>query len=452
MIIGSRLEISGFVYDDADHIRFDLQSYPTVRVRHKMESQRNIPLHINPRFNEKITVFNSMESSHWNEDEKRDNQMLFATGAEFKLEIRYVTAQLFHFDFMNDSFNCRSERDGFQITVNGKEYPKFKYRRGLAPDTISSLYSSGRVKIFQIVYESPKLIIPLKDVFWRQIGGHLRRVQSCKAGVVWGLGYDNTAWVYTGGWGGVFLKGLETSNQGINTMTDIHNYHIYENQRWNPLSGFSTTGLPTDRHMWSDVTGKHKRSKEHTKLLSMHWQWISDWLVDFHNPGGVDRDGWQYAVDFPATYHAKKQFTDYVRRRRWYRKCRLTTTGPWQEVGNSKIVDVTLQANSNEVDCSVMVWAVAANGDVLYRRGVSLSQPAVRLEKFFSTIIVFTHFHISRALDGSTWLVINHWLVLAVTRIRSGLSERMDRHTGDVESRWKIRWARSGNRWNPREG
>ncbi|KXJ78881.1 hypothetical protein RP20_CCG003236 [Aedes albopictus] len=357
MIIGSRLEISGFVYDDADHIRFDLQSYPTVRVRHKMESQRNIPLHINPRFNERITVFNSMEASHWNEDEKRDSQMLFAPGAEFKLEIR-------------------SDRDGFQITVNGKDYPKFRYRRGLAPHTISSLYSSGRVKIFQIVYESPKLIIPLKDVFWRQIGGHLRRVQSSKAGVVWGLGYDNTAWVYTGGWGGVFLKGLETSNQGINTMTDTHNYHIYENQRWNPLSGFSTTGLPTDRHMWSDVTGKHKRSKEHTKLLSMHWQWISDWLVDFHNPGGVDRDGWQYAVDFPATYHAKKQFTDYVRRRRWYRKCRLTTTGPWQEVGNSKIVDVTLQANSDEVDCSVMVWAVAANGDVLYRRGVSLSQPA----------------------------------------------------------------------------
>ncbi|XP_038118862.1 tectonin beta-propeller repeat-containing protein [Culex quinquefasciatus] len=357
MIIGSRLEISGFVYDDADHIRFDLQSHPTVRVRHKMESQRNISLHINPRFNERITVFNCMEGSHWNEDERREGRMLFATGAEFKLEIR-------------------SEADGFRITVNGQDYPKFKYRNGLAPDTIYSLYSSGRVKIFTIVYESPKLIIPLRDVFWRQIGGHLRRVQSCKAGVVWGIGYDNTAWVYTGGWGGAFLKGLETSNQGINPMTDTHNYYIYENQRWNPLSGFSTTGLPTDRHMWSDITGKHKRSKEHTKLLSMHWQWVSDWLVDFHNPGGVDRDGWQYAVDFPASYHAKKLFTDYVRRRRWYRKCRLTTNGPWQEVGNTRIVDVTLQPDSDEVDCSITVWAVAANGDVLYRRGVSQSQPA----------------------------------------------------------------------------
>ncbi|XP_055609024.1 tectonin beta-propeller repeat-containing protein [Uranotaenia lowii] len=357
MPIGSCLEISGFVCDDADQIRFDLQSHPTVQVRHKMESQRNIPLHINPRFNENITVFNSMESSSWSNDEIRDIKMLFSPGAAFKLEIR-------------------SESDGFRITVDGKDYSKFKYRKGLAPDAVYSLFSSGRVKIISITYDSPKLIISLKDVFWRQIGGHLRRVQSCRTGIVWGVGYDNTAWVYTGGWGGVFLKGLETSNQGINPMTDTHNYYIYENQRWNPLSGFSTTGLPTDRHMWSDITGKHKRSKEHTKLLSMHWQWVSDWMVDFQNPGGVDREGWQYAIDFPATYHAKKQFTDYVRRRRWYRKCRLSTSGPWQEVGNTKIVDVSLQPDSAEMDCSVSVWAVAANGDALYRRGVSLSQPA----------------------------------------------------------------------------
>lgn len=28
----------------------------------------------------------------------------------------------------------------------------------------------------------------------------------------------------------------------------------------------------------------------------MHWQFVSDWIVDFNTPGGVDRDGWQYAV------------------------------------------------------------------------------------------------------------------------------------------------------------
>lgn len=102
---------------------------------------------------------------------------------------------------------------------------------------------------------------------------------------------------------------------------------------------------------------------------------ISDWLVDFHTPGGVDRDGWQYAVDFPASYHGKKQFTDYVRRRRWYRKCRLASSGPWHELGNSKIIDVSLKPHDDSIDCSIMVWAIAANGDTLYRRGVSQSSP-----------------------------------------------------------------------------
>jgi len=45
------------------------------------------------------------------------------------------------------------------------------------------------------------------EMFWRQIGGHLWRVESCTAGVTWGIGYDCVPWVYTGGWGGSFLKG-----------------------------------------------------------------------------------------------------------------------------------------------------------------------------------------------------------------------------------------------------
>lgn len=72
---------------------------------------------------------------------------------------------------------------------------------------------------------------------------------------------------------------------------------------------------------------------------------VSDWIIDFHTPGGVDRDGWQYATDFPSQYHGKKQFTDLVRRRRWFRRCQLTTSGPWQELGNTKLLDVSLQVN-----------------------------------------------------------------------------------------------------------
>jgi hypothetical protein len=70
---------------------------------------------------------------------------------------------------------------------------------------------------------------------------------------------------------------------------------------------------------------------------------VSDWNIDYHTPGGVDKEGWQYAIDFPATYHGQKHFTDYVRRRRWVRKAQLSTSGPWQELGSTKLVDISLQ-------------------------------------------------------------------------------------------------------------
>lgn len=45
------------------------------------------------------------------------------------------------------------------------------------------------------------------------MGGHLKKVETCSAGVTWGIGYDSTAWVYTGGWGGLFLKGIVKSTE-----------------------------------------------------------------------------------------------------------------------------------------------------------------------------------------------------------------------------------------------
>lgn len=353
MPCGSSLKITGCVYDDADQIRFDLQAHSTVRLRHKSEYFRNMPLHLNPRFHEKCIVLNSMELSEW-QMEIRDSRMIFAPGHEFELIIR-------------------SEPDGFRLIVNGKDFLLFKHR-GQQPESIVSLHASGRVKLFNINYLTTRVIVPLNDVFWRQMGGHLRKVATCPAGVTWGIGYDQQSWVYTGGWGG-FLKGLESNDTGINNMTDTTHMYIYENQRWNPIQGFSTASLPTDRHTWSDVTGRHKRSKEYSKLLSMHWQFISDWLVDFHIPNGCDRDGWQYAVDFPMTYHPKKQFTDYVRRRRWYRKCRLNSRGPWQEVGQTKIADVALQSLPDSSE-QIIVWAISSAGDVLFRKNVTIATPA----------------------------------------------------------------------------
>lgn len=146
----------------------------------------------------------------------------------------------------------------------------------------------------------------------------------------------------------LWCTGLELSMMGIYPMQDMYCCYVFENQRWNPLNGFTTRGLPTDRPMWSDLSGRIKRSKDTIRLLSIHWQWVGDWGIDFTTPGGVDKEGWQYAVDFPRSYHAQKHLTDYVRRRKWVRKCHLTTSGPWQEVGNTKIADVSLQVSGQD--------------------------------------------------------------------------------------------------------
>ena len=114
-------------------------------------------------------------------------------------------------------------------------------------------------------------------------------------------------------------------------------------------------------------------SKETVKLPSVHWQWTTDWMIDFHTPGGTDHDGWEYATDFPASYHGKTKFTDYVRRRRWARKCKLSTSGPWKLVGATKLLDVTM--TTSKASGKVMVWVVSSKGDVLFRTGVTSRCP-----------------------------------------------------------------------------
>lgn len=81
---------------------------------------------------------------------------------------------------------------------------------------------------------------------------------------------------------------------------------------------------------------------------------MSEWSVDYNVPGGADKEGWQYAADFPTyvtavsqnvvsktnqhfkndiramhltypltfsyrTFHGHKTMKDFVRRRRWIR-------------------------------------------------------------------------------------------------------------------------------------
>uniref|UniRef100_A0ABM5EZ52 Tectonin beta-propeller repeat-containing protein 1 isoform X1 n=1 Tax=Pogona vitticeps TaxID=103695 RepID=A0ABM5EZ52_9SAUR len=218
--------------------------------------------------------------------------------------------------------------------------------------------------------------MPCDQMFWRQIGGHLRLVESNSRGIVWGIGYDHTAWVYTGGYGGSFL-GLASSGDNIYTQSDVKCVYIYENQRWNPVTGYSSRGLPTDRYMWSDASGLRECTKTNTKPPSPQWSWVSDWYIDFSVSGGTDREGWQYAADFPASYHGNKTMKDFVRRRRWARKCKIVTTGPWLEIPPIALWDVSIIPQSPAAeDEFVALWAISDKGDVLCRLNVTPQNPA----------------------------------------------------------------------------
>ena len=62
--------------------------------------------------------------------------------------------------------------------------------------------------------------------FWRQVGGHLRLVEGNSLGVVWGVGYDHTAWVYTGGYGGGIFQGTTTLPTTLRVSGYIQEYLV----------------------------------------------------------------------------------------------------------------------------------------------------------------------------------------------------------------------------------
>ncbi|KAM9745169.1 tectonin beta-propeller repeat-containing protein 1 [Menidia menidia] len=247
--------------------------------------------------------------------------------------------------------------------------------RGIrGPPTRQALWSTtskGDIMVHEpsVCLEVPGQSVACDHMFWRQVPGHLRCVESNSLGLVWGIGWDGTAWVYTGpNPGGV---------TDMHQQTDVRSIHVYENQRWNPMTGYTDKGLPTDRPMWSDESGLKESTKGNTHPPSPQWSWVSEWVVDYNVPGGTDNEGWQYAADFPTTFHGHKTLKDFVRRRRWIRKCKITVRGPWKQVPPICLSDISLmpclaQSRMEQVP----VWALSDKGDVLCRLGVSLQDRA----------------------------------------------------------------------------
>ncbi|KAK6625221.1 hypothetical protein RUM43_005512 [Polyplax serrata] len=335
---GSTVTIWGCVRDKAKSFAIDF-------VCSEESTSADIAFHFNPRFEEELVVQNAKINSVWGQEER------------LRI-IRFETGELFQIDI-----GCTD--DSYVVSVDGVAFSKFAIRKKTGDECLMSEYVThvqcvGDISVTKMKYSSKEFSLEPRSMYWQQIPGHLRKVQTA-AGITWGIGFDNTAWLYVG-----------NQSSGSQLMHDKHYYFVYENQRWNPLTGYTSHVLPTDRFMWSDVTGKQKRTRENTVLLSKRWQWVNDWSVDFHTPGGVDTEGWQYAMDFPSSYHGTKNLTDYVRRRRWFRCAKLETPGPWVELGYTPLSDCSLYSDGKDVTA----WAVAANGYVLFRKGLSTACPA----------------------------------------------------------------------------
>jgi len=93
----------------------------------------------------------------------------------------------------------------------------------------------------------------------------------------------------------------------------------YENQRWWLGKGWCDQMLIGERSAWSDYQGNISLPKENFNLPSAQWRWHGGWEVTITPQ--TDQEGWEYAIEFTKPFHSKGQVFDYVRRRRWTRKC-----------------------------------------------------------------------------------------------------------------------------------
>ena len=102
------------------------------------------------------------------------------------------------------------------------------------------------------------------------------------------------------------------------------------------------------------------------------YKWSKNWRVCFKTPGGVDQDGWQYAFDFRKNiYHGERNvLKDYVRRRRWVRKCEVKTSSLWKEITQSRrIKSISMDQEPHDSiflnEKKILLWAVDVDGFVL---------------------------------------------------------------------------------------
>lgn len=191
----------------------------------------------------------------------------------------------------------------------------------------------------------------------------LKRVTAGK-GRCWGIGCDHHVYL----------------NMMPNETPIRYREETYENQRWNPVDGFTDILLPTDRWPWSDVTGMKSQPLHSFQLPSRSWEWEGDWYVD-QNCGGEPSQtgGWEYAVDFPANFSPDKKWNSCVRRRRWIRYRRYIAQCSWAKIplDNPRKLPLPLcdiscggWEMSDQSGRYPYLWGVSQQGQVWFREGI----------------------------------------------------------------------------------
>jgi hypothetical protein len=119
-------------------------------------------------------------------------------------------------------------------------------------------------------------------------------------------------------------------------------FTVLETERLFPLFGWGTKRLPTDRPAWANLSGKITANTDKvSSLLAQGFhqgrlQWDDDWTLVIRSDE-TDKDGWEYAIDFPQSFHAQKHMTDFVRRRKWVRSAHTAVSlMTASEIGLSK--------------------------------------------------------------------------------------------------------------------
>lgn len=172
---GSTVTIWGCVRDKAKSFAIDF-------VCSEESTSADIAFHFNPRFEEELVVQNAKINSVWGQEER------------LRI-IRFETGELFQIDI-----GCTD--DSYVVSVDGVAFSKFAIRKKTGDECLMSEYVThvqcvGDISVTKMKYSSKEFSLEPRSMYWQQIPGHLRKVQTA-AGITWGIGFDNTAWLYVG--------------------------------------------------------------------------------------------------------------------------------------------------------------------------------------------------------------------------------------------------------------